>query len=140
MSEDLVDSTEVEQTTGRPTFLTVLCILTWVGSGYGIISTLMSMGGTYGDLIPSWYSILVILANVVTAYAAYMMWNLKKQGLMIYTAAESLMVILPFILIYGIFGSNSSMANLMGSMALIGAVFPIAFIIMYWANAKHLKD
>ena len=140
MSEDLVDSTETGQTTERPTFLTVLCILTWVGSGYGIISTLMNMGGAASGIIPSWYSILVILLNVVTAYAAYMMWNLKKQGLMIYTAAEGLGIILPFVLIYGIFGSNSAMANLMGSMLLIATLFPIAFIIMYWANAKHLND
>jgi len=65
------------------------------------------------------------------------MWNLKKSGLMIYTVCEVGAIILPFILIYAILPSQ--IAGLIGSMAILMAVFPIAFLIMYWLNAKHLK-
>ena len=132
MSEEIIDQ-QAPAEGGRPTFLTVLCILTWVGSGIGLLS-LLADGAKYN---PSWYNILIAILNVGTAYAAWEMWNLKKSGLMIYTICEGAAVILPFILIYAILPSQ--IAGMVGSFALIGAIFPIAFLVMYWLNAKHLK-
>lgn len=134
MSEETLDATEKTQGTGeRPTFLTVLCILTWIGSGLGIIGNFTGNSA----VLPSWYIILIVLINIATAYGAYEMWNLKKRGLHIYTVGEVLAIILPFVLIYGILPAYA--ANMLGSFMVIGALFPIAFLIMYWANAKHLS-
>jgi len=132
MSEEIIDQA-AEGQGQRPTFLTVLCILTWIGSGLGLLG-LLAEGSSYN---PGWYNIVIALLNVGTAYAAWEMWSLKKSGLMIYTVCEVAAIILPFILIYAILPSQ--IAGLIGSMAILMAVFPIAFLIMYWLNAKHLK-
>lgn len=136
MSEELLDSTDATGTNERPTFLTVLIILTWVGSGIGLVSSLINMGQPY---VPMWYTLALVAINAVTAYAAWQMWNLNKQGLMIYTAAEGLGVILPFIFVYAILGGAGPFAAAMASTLLLMSIFPIAFIVMYWINAKHLK-
>ncbi len=133
MLEDIIDGNETAGTGQRPTFLTVLCILTWIGSGIGLLG-LLADGAKYN---PTWYSLAIVILNLGTAYGAWLMWNLKKQGLMIYTVCEITAFILPFILIYGIL--PTSVANIFGGLMVIGAIFPIAFLIMYWVNAKHLK-
>lgn len=88
---------------------------------------------------PIWYTLALIAINAATAYAAWMMWNLNKQGLMIYTAAEVLGIILPFVFVYAILGGSGPIAAAMASTVLLASIFPIAFIVMYWVNAKHLK-
>jgi len=61
-----------------------------------------------------------------------MMWKLKKTGFYIYVIGEIAPVILPFVL-FGGFG-------VLGTMALVmGLIFPIAFIIMYALNLKHMS-
>jgi len=136
MSDELLDSTSASGSTERPTFLTVLCILTWVGSGIGLISSIINMSQPF---TPIWYTLALIAINAATAYAAWMMWNLNKQGLMIYTAAEVLGIILPFVFVYAILGGSGPIAAAMASTVLLASIFPIAFIVMYWVNAKHLK-
>lgn len=131
--EEIIDSSNSGGSGVRPTFLTVLIILTWVGSGLGILG-LMADGAKYN---PTWYSTMIVILNIGTAYGAYLMWGMKKQGLMIYTAAEILAMILPFILIYAIL--PPMYASALSSFAILLAIFPLAFLIMYWANAKHLK-
>lgn len=133
MSDQTLDS-QGGGSSVRPTFLTVLCILTWIGSGWGAIGNFVTDGGRYN---PMWYNLFILACNLGTAYGAYLMWNLKKQGLYIYTACEAAVVIMMFVLIYAILPSG--VANLFGAIFFIAALFPIAFIIMYWANAKHLK-
>jgi hypothetical protein len=135
MSDQIID--EAGASSGaRPTFLTVLCILTWIGAGLGFVMTLLSDGTKY---VPVWYTGAVLACHAITAYGAYAMWNLKKSGLMIYTAGEGAAIILPYILIYGIFGGNGLVADMIAQMAMIGSVIMLAFIVMYWANAKYLK-
>lgn len=132
MSDEILDGS-AQGTGQRPTFLTVLCILTWVGSALGLLG-LMADGAKYN---PSWYNIMIVLINLATAYGAWEMWNLKKRGLMIYTVGEVLAIILPFVLIYAILPSNY--ASMISGFAMIMAIFPIAFLVMYWLNAKHLS-
>ena len=136
MSEDIIDGGAAPQggTGERPTFLTVLCILTWIGSGLGAI---MVWTGDGASAVPMWYKSAILLANVATGYGAWEMWNMKKQGLMIYTGGEVLALLLPWILVYAIL--PPFLASLMSSMLVITSIFPIAFLIMYWINAKHLK-
>lgn len=133
MSDQVLESQGGGSST-RPTFLTVLCILTWIGSGWGAIGNFVTEGGSYN---PMWYNLFILVCNLGTAYGAYLMWNLKKQGLFIYTACEAAVVIMMFVLIYVILPPG--FADLVGAIFFVAALFPIAFIIMYWANAKHLK-
>lgn len=134
MSDQILDNSGNGAAGARPTFLTVLCILTFIGSAWGMIGNFVGDGARY---VPLWYKLALLACNAATAYGAWQMWNMKKQGLMIYTVGEVLAVIFPLVLVYAILPSN--LADLMGSIVLLMAVFPIAFIIMYWANAKHLK-
>ena len=134
MSDQILDNSGNGAAGARPTFLTVLCILTFIGSAWGMIGNFVGEGAGY---VPLWYKLALLACNAATAYGAWQMWNLKKQGLMIYTVGEVLAVIFPLVLVYAIL--PPAWANLMGSMVLLMAIFPVAFLIMYWANAKHLK-
>ncbi|MCB9223027.1 MAG: hypothetical protein R2780_11295 [Crocinitomicaceae bacterium] len=136
MSDEILDQDAGGFSGSRPQFLTVLCILTWVGSGWGIIGSFVSSGNSYSA--PMWYILLVVACNAATAYGAYEMWNLKKKGLMIYTAGEVAAMILPAVLFFAIL--PSSMAGLATTALMIAWIFPIAFLVMYWMNAKHLND
>jgi hypothetical protein len=136
MSDEIIDSSATAGTGARPVFLTVLCILTFIGSGWGAIGNFVTEGGQY---VPMWYKMAILACNAATGAGAYMMWNLKKSGLMIYTAGEGLAIILPFIFLYGVLGGSGPVADLLASMILLMTIFPIAFIVMYWINAKHLK-
>jgi len=122
----------------RPTFLTVLCILTFVGAGLGILlnilllvwlgSVLGSLGGMWGTA--GWsvvYIIISIALIVVTLIWAIMMFKLKKIGFYAYTFAKIVIFALPFFMLEG------------HIMNYLGLVIIVAFIAMYAANFKHLK-
>jgi len=144
----------------RPGFLTVLCILSFIGVAISIVMSIIgyiglsalssvssSLSSGFGDnaevssslsnmdaLIKNGalYYILLIVAAVICLIGVIMMWKLKKAGFYIYCIGELAPVILPFIL-FGGFG-------VLGNMALVmGLVFPIAFIIMYALNLKHMS-
>ncbi len=88
----------------RPTLLTVLCILTWIGSGLGALAYLLIAiaAGTFGAMLSSIPGvgamlgggtvmfILLFLFAVGKIYGAAQMWKLKKMGFYIYTACEVL--------------------------------------------------
>ena len=130
----------------RPVFLTVICILSFVGIGLAIIGyvgalTLMGVaegamgaaadavaeaGGTmsgpstgiiWAYIIGGFVSALIQLVGVIQ------MWKLKKSGFMLYTIPAVLMIVLSFL--YAGFS--------------IGIIFPIAFIVMYGVNLKSMK-
>jgi hypothetical protein len=140
----------------RPAFLTVLCILSFIGIGIGFISALYSiftfsrsveMMNQYGDMMSSspfggmmdslvkWGQTLYIIqliANLLCLAGVLMMWNLKRMGYFIYVIGEIAPAIASFALIggYGPLGTFAMM---------IGLIFPIAFIIMYGLNLKHMS-
>lgn len=148
-----------------PVFLKVLCILTFVGSGFGII------GGLYGALSASrtrksfellrttdnpfvgkvtdaqienlihWQTIagyVGLVASLLTLTGALLMWRRKKAGFGIYILGE----IAPISTAILTAMAASGMA-FMGIGTTVGVVFNIliaaAFIIMYGVNYKHLK-
>jgi hypothetical protein len=173
-----LDETVEITTESRPIFLTVLCILTWVGSGFSVISALISsftvskstkqlqeagvnfeglsneldeaphtgeageeiarnmvrgMGESMDSMIEwaptlNWINIGVGLLCVL---GAYLMWQLKKTGFYLYTAATVFAVIIPIVLM----GSN--LITLMS--VIIGGLFGLIFIILYGVNLKHMK-
>lgn len=142
----------------RPTFLTVLCILSFIGVGFAIISGLISLfAGSAGSMImdaaeslegyeevpgmdlvessmdyASTLGIVSIVAALVVLWGVIWMWNLKKTGYFIYIIGELTPVIVSFILVG--FGSF-----LGGFMAMIGLIFPVLFIILYGLNVKHMS-
>jgi len=150
----------------RPTFLTVLCILTFVGSGIGIITSLFNQD-EYVVAYASWYYWVVLILNVGTLLGAIQMWQQKKVGLYVWTLFEVLSIILMWVVYKGVMagletGALSEALNnapdvdpeLVKAMSglgmemvksalnlglILGTLFPVAFIIMYWVNKKHLR-
>lgn len=114
----------------RPVFLTVLCILTFIGSGLSVLlwllgifglgavnSYLANFGGAAdtGVLKP----ILMLIFSAASLYGAIMMWSLKKMGFYLYVAAQVLIVA---------FG-----------WSIMALVFALLFIILYGLNLKYLE-
>lgn len=161
MAADILDeSTNIEYK--RPQFLTVLCILTFVGAGLGILSgiwgiatlktsiaameasqaTFDRMGGL-GDAMSKQVQALRnygtiaqgmgLVGNGLCLLGALWMWNLKKNGFYVYVVGQ----LLPLVATFGLLGGSGM--GLFASFAIIGAIFPIAFIVMYALNFKYLK-
>lgn len=148
-----------------PAFLKVLCILTFVGAGMGILGSIYNIfmndftirtleaqanspfGGfvdysAYIETLKKWGLIagmLNLLASALCLTGALMMWKLRKTGFFIYLAGQ----IIPFIVLYGLLGGAPAMGGMFSGLAaagqVLGFIFPVAFIVMYAANLKHLK-
>ena len=136
-----VDATEQKpQEEGRPTFLTVLCILTFIGSGLtalllllglvaagaasGVLSSIPGMGDIGG--LGTGYFLIVLALALASLYGAIMMWKLKKMGFYLYSGANVIALVVPMI-----------MAS--GKFPVLGLVITALFIILYGLNLKHLK-
>ena len=114
----------------RPAFLTVLCILTYIGSGLGVLFSLLGIFGV--GAMNSFMSnfagvsanagimkpILILLFSGASIYGAVMMWGLKKMGFYLYVAAQVLILVFSF--------------------GWIGLFFTALFILLYGLNLKHL--
>lgn len=83
----------------RPGFLTVLCILTFIGSGLGVLGGLLGLIGT--SFLPSFMSvqgtmivqIIGLLAAALCLFGAIKMWGLAKQGYMLYVVGCVLSIV-----------------------------------------------
>lgn len=145
---------ETNETT-RPAFLKVLCILTWVGSGMGLISGLMSILGPaasyqnvdFGDASLNgvmekmkMIQYAGLACTVLCILGSVMMWQLKKAGFFIYLIGELAPIVLSFIILGSLTSTGGAITGGIAAAAgVIGAIFPVAFVIMYAANLKHLK-
>jgi hypothetical protein len=139
----------------RPTFLTVLCILSFIAAGIGIIGMLLasaakgvvdnagvdlnkalenSPGYTAETSAAmdaaatafSWpYMILSSVLILVGLYGVIKMWNLKKVGFMIYAGTAAAGLVLP--LLFGL------------GFSVFGLVISGAFVAMYYLNLKHMS-
>ncbi len=151
MSEETTESTGTTAEAGkRPVFLTVLCILSFIAAGFGILGyiTVMTamgaasaaMGALEGmegmDAIASagpsagmtWaYIIVGFLTTIVALMGVLKMWKLKKQGFMLYAGATVVSLIMG--IVYSGFGAS-----------IVGIVISGAFIAMYYINVKHMTD
>lgn len=116
--------------TKRPGFLTVLCILSYIGCGFAVIGGLLSITTIAG--------IVSLVAALLCLYGVIQMWNLKKMGFYLYLVGEIVPVIVSVVTIG--FASLFSFAG--GIFALIagglGLILALAFIIMYALNLKHM--
>lgn len=136
MSEETTESTGGAPEAGkRPTFLTVLCVLTFIGSGLGVLGgLLMTLGmGALMESIPgmgaamgggtAYFAIGTVLA-AASLYGALQMWKLKKLGFFIYAGASVVGIIMP--LLFGL------------PFGITGAIIPVLFIVLYYLNVKHM--
>lgn len=142
---------ETNETT-RPAFLKVLCILTWVGSGIGLISGLLAIIGSsasesafrsLGDATLENMKMIQyagLACTVLCIIGSVMMWQLKKAGFFIYLIGELAPIVLSFIILGSLTSTGGAITGGIAAAAgVIGAIFPVAFVIMYAANLKHLK-
>jgi len=125
----------------RPTLLTVLCILTFIGSGLGLLAYLLlaALFGAMSDMLSSipgfsglmtggiaLFVIMFILA-FVSLFGAIKMWGLKKIGFYMYAAAQILMIIVPIIFIPE------------AGISVFGIVVTAAFIGLYASTLKVME-
>lgn len=163
----LIDgSTDTTYRGGRPSFLTVLCILTFVGVGFSLIygvfrfwqiSMMEAVFDTVGGLgmddladdeymgsfanTYRWMKVSVILDLVGAVFCltgAIVMWNLRKIGFPIYVVGQALPII-GTVLTYGSMFGGGMFADIGLIFIAIGVIFPIGFIIMYGLNYKYLR-
>ncbi|MBL4862065.1 MAG: hypothetical protein JKY09_03490 [Crocinitomicaceae bacterium] len=162
---DLVIDSNGPEVNKRPAFLTVLCILTFVGAGLGILGAVFGLvtsdmternlqmsaqlmdDSPFGDFFGvNWEEMTrwqgyINMANLIGALlcltGALMMWRLKKVGYYLYIPG----CIIP--LVVSAVGAQYMMSGMLAGMSTIGVVFAgmisLAFIIMYGVNLKHLK-
>ncbi|MBI4931702.1 MAG: hypothetical protein HY841_13110 [Bacteroidetes bacterium] len=152
----------------RPTFLTVLCILSFINGGLNILFNLPSLlmpnfmesymetmkqmqgmndysnappflSGMMNDMMAMlermadhWTMMILstILLAVMSVMGAWMMWHLKKTGLLFYTTAQVLWTMMPFIFL----GSNLFVVL----AVFINGIFTLAFIILYSLQLKNM--
>jgi hypothetical protein len=172
----MTDATTNTGAPKRPTFLTVLCILSFIGCAWGAYSGItgyfemkaMATSGAAGmqeimdqamdesmasgevdaqsaemakDLANSLVgsidyasmanaSLIQGILCLIIGIGVFMMWNLKKTGFYVYTVCQIAYVLVPFIMVGGLAG---------GLMGVLGAIFPIVFIILYGLNLKHMR-
>ena len=157
--EIMSENVETSGTPQRPTMLTVLCILSFIASGIGIIGMIIagtakgvveSAGGSslldqamdqnpelydtpeMADAMSqvesafSWPSMIITTVLIlISLYGVIKMWNLKKQGFMIYAGAGVAALIVPLI-----FGQSFSIFSL---------VVTAIFIALYYTQTKVMS-
>lgn len=136
----------------RPTFLTVLCILSFIGAGVSIVLLLLAtvlagaatagttmvdtsnmsaegqaaMDAAQGAIGNVWlYLGLAIAMVVVSLVGVIKMWKLQKSGYYMYVGAAVAGIIVDIAV-----GAGFTVG---------GLIFPVAFIVMYGLNLKHMK-
>jgi hypothetical protein len=131
----------------RPSFLTVLCILTFIWSGWNMASNLVvgsffdffskffaQFAETYkipgmeilGEATPVYFfvSALFFLGCII---GAFLMWRLKKTGFHVYTISQILLLIAPMYFF-----------RLPGP-SWIEVLFSGVFILLYSSNIKQMN-
>lgn len=148
---------------GLPVFLKVLCILTFVGSGLGVLGAVFGLltrkmtetnfkmmqrlgGDAFGSLgvdleqMMKWQTYMNV-TNLIGASlcltGALMMWKLKKAGFYLYVPGVLIPLIVSAIGMKYIM--TGFMANLGAAGIIVGGMISGAFIVMYGLNFKHLK-
>lgn len=124
----------------RPTFLTVLCILSFIGAGLTIILAIVAVlgmaaitagaanigaaGENAGALTMMWVWTAALVAMVIVSLIGVIkMWKLKKQGFFLYTGASVAGIIIGLI---------------SGPVNIMSILFSVLFIVLYGMNLKHM--
>lgn len=157
----LANQQPVNETPKRPQFITVLCVLTFIGCalaffgaiwGYFSIKAssalLENMGNAEGDTYGMMSGvqdamikavenaipnlIIGIVCSLLCLYGALQMWKLKKIGFFIYAVGEITPAIAGFLL-----GGGGLIG---GAGAIMGLLLAIVWIVLYAVNLKHMNQ
>ena len=139
-----------EQPKKRTEQLTILCILTFIGSGMSMfangllfltiepIKQLLEQQDTYTflgteinmdfllDISPMFF-LLQSLTLIVSIIGAYQMWNLKKIGFHLYTISQIILLILPKLYINGL------------PFPTFELIISASFVYLYSKNLSYFK-
>jgi hypothetical protein len=151
---------DLAPTPAKPQFLKVLCILTFIMSGFWILLCFfgtLCLGLTEEKIASVWdkvlesqphlentnpaeffhqvgiVSLMMLFANIASLVGAIMMWRLNKIGFFIYIVAELVTYFVSMDMGASANGSSSSLSTV------VSIVFDIAFIAMYAVNLKHMN-
>lgn len=160
---NLIDN-ETNNVTKRPMFLKVLCILTFVGSGLGILGGLWGFSGASTDMIvesvkhsrevqgvttvfneaeyAQWYfysSVAGLIGSLACLTGALLMWKLKKIGYFIYLPGYMIPFIVSIVALPHM-DVGVEMSGFIGAVSVaFNGLIMLAFFIMYGVNVKHMK-
>ena len=144
--EDLPQPTPVPSAPKRPQMLSILCILTFIGSGLNIFSSLFiasffdtfqvgaeELGERYDlpgmevllSATPGFFLITALL-NASSVAGAFKMWQLRKMGFHIYAVAQILLLIAPMYFLK------------LQSPSIMDLLFTGVFIILYSTQLKQM--
>lgn len=130
-----------ERKTKRSNLLAALCILTFIGSGaafivYFLASVFFEKASEFIIKYSNWHSVeaispfyftLFMAFSAVSLVGAIRMWKLHRDGFLIYTIAQIILLFLPVIRI----GWNS--------FSVTGAIFTAVFTAGYAMSWKWMK-
>lgn len=156
-----IELDDQQQRNSRPVFLTVLCILSFIGSGLGLLSGISSSfifpprqlykqmieaSEVTGGILPpfeefvqwSQYNTIVsTVAALIGLIAAVMMWKLIKSGYFLYIFSWVATIVMSIISVPHI--ADSVTIGFTWIAVIINIVIMAAFVIMYGVNLKHMK-
>ena len=144
MMEDTVDELETNPIRKRTDFLTVLCILTWVGSGASVLFygyQLLFFAAIQREVgISAGWAVLISLSNIIApifcVIGSIMMWKLKKQGFFIYLFGQLIPILISFYIALVI--DHIKGPSLV--FAILANVIPMGFIVLYGLQLKDLRS
>jgi len=154
---------ENQQPQGRPTFLLVLCILSWVGIGFGLLIGVYTLWfarvtsgiyesfdnpNTMGVFSESpeiqyamraakyaWtFAIIGVVSNLLCLAGTIVMFNMKKVGFYIYLIAQVTPIIIYFVIM-----NSLAFSNWLGLSGYFIYFINITFVVMYGLNVKYMK-
>lgn len=154
-----MESHQLESPQVRPTFLSVLCVLTAIASALSLFFAILGIfnmeeniaqyyqqasqmpNRAYRDMMEQLaetmeeYGVLLHSMTIVTCvgglYAAWAMWHLQRIGFWVYLPCE----LAPTVLSLSIFGIGE---GFMAIMSAIGIVIALAFTAMYAIHLKYM--
>ena len=154
---------ENQQPQGRPTFLLVLCILSWVGIGIGLIIGMWTLwfarvaSGIYDTFdnpntmgvfseSPEWqsavraakyswtFALIGFASNLLCLAGTIIMFNMRKVGFYIYVVAQITPIVIYFVIM-----NSLAFSSWTGFSGFFFYFINIAFVVMYGLNVKHMK-
>lgn len=152
--QEILDYTPSHQqaTTARPVFITVLCILSFVGVGFTLLinvvayiilkasaDMLQEVQATGVEMDAAWNAVRYMDVNLAIGiggalaclWGAILMWKLKRIGYYIYIVGQVVPLVLSFFILQ---------TTMLDTLTFIfSALFPLIFIVLYGINLKHMK-
>lgn len=127
MEEKLLENEELVRV--RPTFLTIICILSFIYSAWVLFNGLMNMGEGVEDHVKQ-YALLTTISAVFSIIGTSLMWNIRQFGFGLFSAGTALSIG-GSIFIFG----TSYVLNLSTGYP---AYVSLAFLLMFALNYKHM--